>query len=419
LYYGWVNLVVAAIAMTATLPGRTHGLGLITESLRADLDLNRVAYGALNGWAIVLGAALCWPAGRLIDRLGSRPVLVGVALGLGASVLWMSTVDDWFWLFITLTLVRGLGQGALSVVSLALIGKWFRRRLGLAMGLYSVLLAIGFIVSILALGGAMAEYGWRGAWAGLGWWLLLGLAPLGFLLARSTPESCGLALEDRTTVSDTSGGDLTLGKAFRTPVFWTSTLAIACFNLTWSAVTLYYQSILAEQGLDRPVDVGGKEVDLFVLVMAAMTATGLLANLLAGWLATHWPLPRLLALGMLLFGLAVLVYPSLNTPGQAVLHGAAMGVCGGLIVVAYFALYPRLFGRTYLGQIQAVVQVASVLASALGPWLLALCGEKTGSYHPLFFSVAGVAALLGALVWLSPQPRREPRSAAAVEVESS
>ena len=32
-YYGWVNVVVASLAMTATLPGRTHGLGLITEPL--------------------------------------------------------------------------------------------------------------------------------------------------------------------------------------------------------------------------------------------------------------------------------------------------------------------------------------------------------------------------------------------------
>ena len=29
LYYGWVNVVVAAAAMSATLPGRPYGLGLI------------------------------------------------------------------------------------------------------------------------------------------------------------------------------------------------------------------------------------------------------------------------------------------------------------------------------------------------------------------------------------------------------
>ena len=34
--YAWVIVVVAALAMVATLPGRTHGLGMITERLLAD-----------------------------------------------------------------------------------------------------------------------------------------------------------------------------------------------------------------------------------------------------------------------------------------------------------------------------------------------------------------------------------------------
>src|ERR1700691_4713931 len=43
-YYGWVNLAVAALAMVATLPGRTQGLGLITEPLLRDLHVNKVDY---------------------------------------------------------------------------------------------------------------------------------------------------------------------------------------------------------------------------------------------------------------------------------------------------------------------------------------------------------------------------------------
>lgn len=35
-YYGWINVIVAAAASTATLPGRTHGVGLITEPLLAE-----------------------------------------------------------------------------------------------------------------------------------------------------------------------------------------------------------------------------------------------------------------------------------------------------------------------------------------------------------------------------------------------
>ena len=49
-------------AMVATLPGRTHGLGLITEPLLADLGLDRVPFAALNFWATLLGAAFCLPS---------------------------------------------------------------------------------------------------------------------------------------------------------------------------------------------------------------------------------------------------------------------------------------------------------------------------------------------------------------------
>ena len=42
IYYGWVNLAIAAVAMVGTLPGRTQGLGLVTEPLIADFRIDRV-----------------------------------------------------------------------------------------------------------------------------------------------------------------------------------------------------------------------------------------------------------------------------------------------------------------------------------------------------------------------------------------
>src|SRR5882724_13221844 len=89
-YYGWVVLGVAALAMVATLPGRTQGLGLITESLLKDLKLDRVTYAQMNLWATLIGSLFCLGIGRFVDQLGSRIVLALVSLCLGAVVLAMS-----------------------------------------------------------------------------------------------------------------------------------------------------------------------------------------------------------------------------------------------------------------------------------------------------------------------------------------
>ena len=69
---GWINVVVAAVIMLATLPGRTQGLGLITEPMLRDLGLDRVTYANINLWATLLGAAICLPIGRVFDRVGLR-----------------------------------------------------------------------------------------------------------------------------------------------------------------------------------------------------------------------------------------------------------------------------------------------------------------------------------------------------------
>src|SRR6185503_20139346 len=121
-YYGWVNLGVAALAMVATLPGRTQGLGLVTEPLMRDLGLGRVAFAEVNLVATLLGSLFCIGIGRLIDRVGGRVVLTAVVVALALTVLAMSRVGTPAMLLAWVTLTRGLGQSALSVVSLALVG---------------------------------------------------------------------------------------------------------------------------------------------------------------------------------------------------------------------------------------------------------------------------------------------------------
>ena len=191
-YYGWLVLLAAAAAMVGTLPGRTQGLGLITEPLLADLRIGRVDYAHLNLWATLIGAAGALGVGRFIDRFGSRVVLTIVAAALGAVVCLMSRVGSFAELAIAVTLTRALGQSALSVVSLAMVGQWFVRRIDMAMAIYSVVLSIGFMVAFPIVGSLVQSRGWRFAWFGVGAAILAGLVPLGLLVVRRNPEAAGL-----------------------------------------------------------------------------------------------------------------------------------------------------------------------------------------------------------------------------------
>jgi MFS family permease len=395
-YYGWVMMGLAALAMVGTLPGRTQGLGLITESLLKDLRIDRVAFAQMNLWATLIGATFCLGIGRLIDQWGSRIVLTFVTLALGGVVLVMnhtSSVTMMFWL---LVLTRGLGQSALSVVSLTMVGQWFKRRLNVAMSAYTILLSMGFMTAFPLIGYLVESQGWRTAWGIIGWSLVLGLVPLGLLLARRGPEECGLELEGEPAQDEGSGPDFTWLKALWTPAFWVFALASSTYNLIASGVGLFNESILAERGF--PAGIYHQS-----LVITALTS--LAGNFLGGWLASKWSVNRLMALAMALLAGALLGLPSLRTIGQVYAFAVVMGVAGGFVIVIFFSFWAKTYGRAQLGRIQGTAQLLTVLASAIGPLLLAKCHAVTGSYATVFYVLAGVVGLLGLAAWWVKMPR--------------
>jgi MFS family permease len=250
-------------------------------------------------------------------------------------------------------------------------------------------------------------YGWRQAWTGLGGLLLLGFVPLVFLLARSTPEEMGLAVEGPATVQPEPRVDLPLSTALRAPAFWVFSLAAALFNFMWSAITLFNESILAEHGFDKTT---------FILVMAVLVFSGLPANLAAGWLSTRWSMGRLLAVGMGMLAVSLAVFPQVSTPLAVVAYAAGLGISGGIVTVVFFTVYGHAFGRRHLGSIQAVVQAITVIASALGPLFHVWLKQQMGSSNALFLTGAVVSAMLAVGCWVVKLPPRPLRSAITVSV---
>jgi MFS family permease len=407
-YYGWRVLLVAAAAMVGTLPGRTQGLGLVTESLLRDFQLDRVTYAGLNFWATTLGTLGALGIGHAIDRFGSRAVLTVTVVALGLVVCGMSVATTFVALAVAVTLTRAIGQSALSVVSLAIVGHWFVRRIDKAMAVYSLVMSIGFMIAFPLVGSLVQRWGWRAAWFAVGATLLTVLAPLGWMVVRRNPESVGLqpdgggairGASDDEPVRSSSAGGRTWREALRTPTFWVFATGAALYGLVASGIGLFNESILSERGF-------GPGIYYQSLVVTALTA--LAGNFGAGWLATRWRLERLLSTSLFILAAGLLALPHVRSVAQVMLWATAMGLGGGVVMVLFFSVWPRAFGRRHLGRIQGAAQALTVLASAVGPLLLAWCVAWTGSYAVVFRLLAVAIALLGAAALAVAVPRFEP-----------
>lgn len=431
--YGWIMVLVAALAMVATLPGRTHGLGMITERLLEDTTLEldpatsltgassakedlkapstaeeshklriarrRVAYADMNLWATLLGGLFCLPCGYLIDRYGLRLTLTVTVVGLGLAVVGMTNVTGWWSLFLLLMLTRGFGQSALSVISISMVGKWFSGRQSFPMALYSLTLSLGFALAP-KLSEQYAEADWRVVWAGMGWILLLGMAPIALLLTRDPKPKLADFDANREQPGDQIG--FTLLQAMQTPAFWVFGLSISVIALIGAGKSLFNESVLVQQGFDKK---------LFYSLMSLSFMVGLFVKIPVGWAGLYVPLNKLNAVGLLMLAGTLFWLPYIHTMPEIYAYSILGGISGTITTVLFFTIWGQAYGRKHLGQIQSVAQMMTVLASALGPKVYAECFARYNSYAPAFLVLAGTLAVLGvwSLVIRVPVPEEAPQ----------
>ena len=403
-YYGWTVALVAAAAMVGTLPARTQGLGIITEHVLVDFSIDRVTWAEINLWATLVGAGFAIGVGRLLDRIGARVVLTATLFALGIIVALMSGAATVAAMVVLVTLTRGIGQSALSAVSLAVVGQWFARRLAKAMAIYAVVMSVGFMIVFPLVGSTVQAYGWRVAWFGLAALLLVVLTPLAWIVVRRGPEVLGLSIDGEADAAPTVHEPLVgwhWREAVATRAFWVMALGAALFGLVASGIGLFNESILAERGFEAGIYYQS-------LVVTALMA--LVGNFGGGWIADRWSMPLLMTLAMAVLALGLAVLPHLMTVPQVMQWAALMGVGSGFVMVLFFGFWASAYGRRHLGQIQGVAQVLTVLASAIGPLLLAVWVERTGSYGSMFTMLAVLVALNGvvALTVRMPTPTEMP-----------
>jgi MFS family permease len=402
-FSAWINVVIGALIMVATLPGRTQGLGLITEPLLRDLQLDRVSYAHINLWATLLGAVVCLPAGRVFDRFGLRAATAVIAALLSLVVWGMSVLTGGILLLFGLVFAtRALGQSALSVSSITIVGKGFDRDVGFAMGVYSVLLSVFFAGAFTAVGGMVRDSGWREAWAAIAYTLAFLIVPA---VVLGTREADGKSAIPKKTPTE-SGNGMTLLAAFGTPAFWVFAGATAMYGLVASGLGLFNEAVLAERGFSQEV---------YHQFLAGTALIALAGQLGCGLLTLRWSMSRLLALALFAYSIALAAFPLLTTLSQLWLFAALIGLSGGMITVIFFAIWRQVYGAAHLGRIQGAAQMLTVLASAIGPLLFAKCAELTGSYMPALWVLAPAVAVLAIAAIRVSIPGRVPEGAPVVD----
>lgn len=390
-------LCAAALVMATTIPGRTQGLALITQRLIEDIPgLSKDSFAWINVWGTLLGGLFCLPCGWLLDRVAPKYFALITIAALGAVTIGMSQARDATSLMIYITLTRGLGQSMLSVISLTLMAKWFRRDSQWPMAGYAVVMTMLMVVGFGTLQSGLSPPGegepapdWRPVWSGLGWALVI-MSPLAMIL--SWPVTPGRKPEDLAHVKF---GSATIFDALGTGSFWVFALSISLFGLVSSGVSLFQEDIFKSLGLNTKV---------FFTCQLIGLGVGLVSNFFTGWLARKVSLSVLLGVAMAVFAASLMTMPLLRTPSQAYLQAVVFAFAGGAIVVLFYLIWVHSYGPKHVGMIQGSVQLMTVIASAFGPAVVTGGSAALGGYAGIIWLLAAFGAVLAAAAFVVRVP---------------
>ena len=173
----------------------------VFEPLKRDLQLSDQQLGWIGSAYIIVLSLAALPLGVLGD-LRTRRGVIAWGVGLWSLFTSLGGAVRGFWQLFVCRAMVGVGEAGYAPASQALIAEYFKeKRRALAIGIYSVGMALGGVIGIW-LGGLLAEaYGWRLAflWLGIPGFVLAVLASRLREPARRPPTPIATTLRRFTT----------------------------------------------------------------------------------------------------------------------------------------------------------------------------------------------------------------------------
>jgi len=286
---------------------------------------------------------------------------------------------------------------------------WFQTRLGTVSGLRSVgvTVATAFLPAIILV--LIQTFGWRWAYAILGLLVWAVMLPQLALFFRNRPEDVGQALDGVVTAQDDDVTDKIQNKssfvgtsrvaydlkgAMHTRAYWILLLMNAVWGMVITAITFNILPLFLSRGLAE-----GNAV----AILAAMSISSAVFQVIAGILADRVPLNLLLSLGFVTMTAGVGFLVALGSVVMGYAFAVFFGIGSALLGAVTATVWVRYYGRKHLGKIRGSVWTATVAASSLGPFLMGITYDRINSYSPiLVFYLCLFAAMVVAVMFATP-----------------
>ena len=357
----------------------------------------------------IVSAVLAPAAGWIGDRYGARSSLMAATFVYMAGLFLMGTMTEIWHLYLYYSVMLGISQSMFRVNIPTTVAAWFKRKLGLAVGIQQSAGGMGTSIMAPLLAFVLVRTDWQTAF-----WII---APVGgaMILAllwrfQGDPRDRGLtpygteAHELPPSASSTEPGMVKLrSKAFlrqamHTRAFWNLILIhhLGCIGHSIVMVGVVFYATTRGVGLETAA-----------FIISIYSLTSILSRFSTPVLADIWGAKGVMALAYFIQGATVALLLWTHEPWQFFLFAALFGVGMGGEMSAFLVINRQYYGMGPVRSIFGFQSMGAGSGMAIGGLLGGVIFDLTGGYQ-LAWMVSIVASIAGAVSILFLEPTSRP-----------
>jgi MFS family permease len=407
IFYGWWIVLACFFILVVAYGTRYYSFGVFFKPMMKEFGWTRATTSMAFTLSTILYGIACPIIGTVVDRFGSRIVIIiGAFLG-GAGFASIYFTNSIFQLYIFYSLLMSCGIACTALVpNNAVIANWFTKKRSTATGIVSAGMAVGAFIFVNLAQWMIQMYGWRLSFVIMGVIVVVTIAPIAAFVIRNRPQEMGL-LPDGEEKMDVPAPAQTASSKEAPPIVsestWTlksamGTYAFWCISLSYCFYLLTYGSVMVHT-VPHATDVG-HTATIAAFALSMLTGCSIIGRLGGGWLGDKIDVKYVMAGLMILSSAAVFLFLVLTGIKNAMylyIFAVLFGIGYGGITPLVAVITAKMFGNKGFGVIYGWVILIGVIGNGVGPAITGYMYDKLGSYTNAFM-IGGFIVLIPAVM---------------------
>ncbi len=390
IFYGWI--IVLAGHLLITLDGMVlYSFGIFLPYINETFGLSTAVGSSFFSVRCVCMAFSFVFAGRLIDTHDARYLTFFGGLVGAFGFLLSAYAETVFELYITYSVMVGIGDGFLYILPVTIISRWFVKKRALAIGIATAGVPVsGLVVNPLTTW-LIESFGYERALIYLS--IIFTTILCSAFLIKSHPEDMNLKPygEDSEDAKDTGASDWSAREAFSHSSFWLMYAAFFFGFNTFLIIVVNLFNFSVGSGITPLVAAGAPAFIGVGSIIGRIFFSGVVANILKD--------VRILFVCYFLQAGSIILILLVVEVWSLYLFGFLFGLFYSGWVPMFPTILGRFYGLTSLGSIFGVFGTGFSLAAISGPLISGYLFDMTQSYYNSLV-VAMAASFITALLTL-------------------